>query len=175
MSDHESIEPDTKNWTWVLERQCPDCCFDAASVDVHRTGMMIRSIIQQWQVVLDAPSVAIRPQPTVWSPLEYACHVRDVFVLFDRRLELMLTEDDPHFENWDQDQTAVESHYGSQDPGAVSDALATAGARLADRFDAVVGAQWARHGYRSDGAEFTVDSFARYFLHDPIHHLWDMS
>lgn len=101
--------------------------------------------------------------------------MRDVFELFDRRLELMLTEDDPRFENWDQDQTAVESDYATQDPGAVSDALTWAGARLADRFDTVAGAQWARRGFRSDGAEFTVDSFARYLLHDPIHHLWDVS
>ncbi len=34
--------------------------------------------------------------------------------------------------------------------------------------------QWARTGVRSDGAEFTVDSFARYFIHDPIHHLDDV-
>lgn len=175
MSTYDSIEPDMKNWTWVLERRCPDCGFDAASVDVHRTGEMIRSISQQWQVVLGAPKLAARPQPSVWSPLEYACHVRDVFVLFDRRLELMLSEDDPHFQNWDQDQTAVESDYGSQVPNAISDALAVAGVRLADRFDGVAGEQWARRGYRSDGAEFTVDSFARYFLHDPVHHLWDVS
>ena len=175
MSDHEAIEPDTKNWTWVLDRPCADCGFDAAAVDVQRTGEMVRSIGQQWQSVLRAPSVAVRPQPSVWSPLEYACHVRDVFELFDRRLELMLTENDPRFENWDQDQTAVESDYGSQDPTAVSDALTVAGVRLADRFDTVGGDQWGRRGFRSDGAEFTVDSFARYFLHDPIHHLWDVS
>ena len=27
---------------------------------------------------------------------------------------------------------------------------------------------------RSDGASSTVDSFARYFVHDPIHHLDDV-
>jgi hypothetical protein len=34
--------------------------------------------------------------------------------------------------------------------------------------------QWGRVGLRSDGAEFTVDSFARYFVHDPIHHVDDV-
>jgi hypothetical protein len=33
----------------------------------------------------------------VWSTLEYACHVRDVFRLYDRRLALMLDEDDATF------------------------------------------------------------------------------
>ena len=32
-----------------------------------------------------------------------------------------------------------------------------------------------RTGLRSDGAHFTVDSFARYFLHDIEHHLWDVT
>ena len=29
-----TIEPDTKDWTWVLERACPECGFDAAACDV---------------------------------------------------------------------------------------------------------------------------------------------
>ena len=52
--------------------------------------------------------------------------------------------------------------------------LEASAALLADRFDAVTGAQWGRPGTRSDGAHFTVESFARYLIHDPIHHLWDV-
>lgn len=26
-----AIVPDTKDWTWVLERACPECGFDASS------------------------------------------------------------------------------------------------------------------------------------------------
>jgi hypothetical protein len=33
---------------------------------------------------------------------------------------------------------------------------------------------WSRPGHRSDGAVFTIDSFTRYLLHDPLHHLWDV-
>ena len=29
-----SITPDTKDWTWVLERPCPECGFEAAAHDV---------------------------------------------------------------------------------------------------------------------------------------------
>jgi hypothetical protein len=52
--------------------------------------------------------------------------------------------------------------------------LAEAGDRLARSFDAVTGDQWDRRGTRSDGAAFTVETFARYLLHDPIHHLVDV-
>ena len=48
--------------------------------------------------------MAERPDENTWSVLEYACHVRDVFTLFDHRLGLMLTEDDARFEDWDQDR-----------------------------------------------------------------------
>ena len=56
------------------------------------------------------------PRRDVWSPLEYACHVRDVHLLFAERLRLMLDEDEPAFANWDQDATAVERDYAGQDP-----------------------------------------------------------
>ena len=32
----ETVVPDTKDWTWVLDRPCPECGFDAASVTVDR-------------------------------------------------------------------------------------------------------------------------------------------
>jgi len=35
--------------------------------------------------------------------------------------------------------------------------------------------QWERPGRRSHGAHFTVASFARYLVHDPVHHLADVT
>jgi len=159
----------------VLERQCPDCAFDAASVVPRDIGMHIRDVASQWEVILLHPGATNRPVENVWSPSEYGCHVRDVFRLYDFRLELMLTEDDPLFPNWDQDETAISDRYDLQDPLIVRRELAIAGDLLAERFDAVTAGEWLRTGMRSDGARFTVDSFGRYFLHDPIHHLWDVS
>ena len=40
--------------------------------------------------------------------------------------------------------------------------------------DAVQPEQLDRPGRRSDGAGFTVASFSRYFIHDPLHHLVDV-
>jgi hypothetical protein len=97
-----------------------------------------------------------------------------VFRLFLVRLDLMLTQDAPHFANWDQDETARVERYDLQDPAAVAVELVEAGVLLADGFDAVRPDQWQRTGLRSDGALFTVDTFARYFLHDPLHHLHDV-
>ena len=170
----DEIIPDDKNWTWVLERRCDDCGFDARGFDPSRTGYAIRDQVSRWSKVLMRGDASRRPRRGVWSPLEYGCHVRDVFRKFDERLALMLTEDCPDFENWDQDATALADRYDLQVPSEVIAELTAAGNTLADRFDSVAGSQWKRPGNRSDGSVFTVESMARYLMHDPVHHLWDV-
>jgi len=170
-----AIIPDSKDWTWVLRRPCPECGLDTSSFAVTDVAAMTRSNAAAWVAVLTAPDVGERPRSDKWSPLEYACHVRDVLRLYDYRLGLMLTLDDPLFPNWDQDETAIADRYGEQEPEAVGAQLAEAATALADSFDAVSGDQWLRPGRRSDGAAFTVETFARYFVHDPVHHLYDVT
>jgi hypothetical protein len=169
------ITPDTKDWTWVLERPCPECAFDARAFDRELVGAMILTNAAAWHRVLRGRAVELRPADEVWSPLEYACHVRDVFRIYDERLRLMLTEDDPTYPNWDQDATAVADNYFGQDPAVVADELVAAAATIAERFDGVAGEQWNRPGTRGDGAHFTIETFARYLIHDPVHHLFDVS
>jgi hypothetical protein len=122
----------------------------------------------------DEELLRTRPRPDRWSALEYAAHVCDVFELYDYRLGLMLTEDGPHYPNWDQDATAVEKDYASCVPAEVSAELAANAEKLASHFETVEGDDWKRTGFRSDGAAFTIESFARYLIHDPEHHLHDV-
>lgn len=168
------IVPDGKNWTWVLERRCPDCGFDAGAFDPSATGRSVRDLGSRWVAVLARPDAQARPRPDVWSPLEYGCHVRDVLRLFDARLAMMLSRVEPRFENWDQDATAVADDYGIQAPAIVADELVAAAAALAARFDGVRADEWSRTGIRSDGSAFTVSTIAQYLMHDPVHHLWDV-
>ena len=168
------IEPDDKNWTWVLERTCTDCGFDAAHFPATDVARATEALGPQWRVLLADPRARTRPNDHTWSAVEYACHVRDVCRLYLVRLDLMLLETAPTFENWDQDVTAVAERYDLQDPAEVAAELAGAADMLGARFATVAGAAWERTGLRSDGALFTIDTFARYFLHDPIHHVWDV-
>jgi hypothetical protein len=171
-----TIVPDSKDWTWVLQRPCPECGFDTRGFAVQAVPDMIAVNAAAWREVLTGPEgLRRRPAPDKWSAVEYGCHVRDVFGLYDRRLELMLSQDDPLFPNWDQDATAVTERYQDQDPAQVAAELAEAGQAIAGRFTGVAGDQWQRTGRRSDGASFTVESFARYFIHDPVHHLYDVT
>ena len=125
--------------------------------------------------MLGAADVAERPAPGVWSPLEYACHVRDVHRIFDVRSRLMLDHVDPHFANWDQDATAIAEGYAQQDPDHRRQRPARRGRRaVADRYESVPPDAWSRRGYRSNGSEFTVASIGVYHLHDLVHHAWDV-
>jgi hypothetical protein len=168
------IVPDDKNWTWVLERPCPECGFDGGAVDHGDIAALARSNGAEWPGLLADERAVTRPSDDRWSALEYGCHVRDVFRIYRFRLGLMLDHDGPSFPNWDQDASAITDRYGSQHPNTVAAEIVAAAEALADRFDNLGSDQWHRTGFRSDGAAFTIDSFGRYMIHDPIHHLVDV-
>lgn len=169
------ITPDTKDWTWVLESRCGECGFDPAATSFDQIPHIVRENLGAWQSVLAGPDVHLRPDEQTWSALEYGAHVRDVFRIFLTRLRLMLAEDDPLFENWDQDKTALEDRYAEQDPATVADELAAAGEAVAAAFAAVPLSALQRRGRRSNGSVFTVTTLGLYFVHDPVHHLNDVS
>ena len=159
----------------MLERPCPECGYDAASVRPPEVKNRVYANGSAWQQVLRRPDVTARPAPDVWSPLEYACHVRDVHRIFGLRVWLMLSEDDPEFDDWDQDRAALDGRYAEQDPAAVAAELAEAAGEVSQVYAAVLPEQWARSGRRSNGSVFTVESIGRYHLHDVEHHLFDVS
>ncbi len=173
MSEPTGITPDTKDWTWVLQRRCDQCGFDAPAVPETAIGERIRQSLPRWRAVLGGERIAERPAADRWSALEYAAHVSDVFALFDGRLALILDQDDPELPNWDQDAAAA--GYRDLAPQHVAAALDERGTTLADHFDAVGAGAWDRTGRRSDGYRFTVRTLGRYLLHDVFHHLDDVS
>ena len=63
----------------------------------------------------------------------------------------------------------------TQDPTQVVEDLYSAAQVLAGRLDTISGDAWKRPGRRSDGASFTIGTLARYMIHDPIHHIWDVN
>jgi hypothetical protein len=169
-----AIPPDTKDWTWVVQRPCPACGFDGPALPAEGIAPALREAAERWSNVLATTGMTDRPSPDVWSPLEYLCHVRDVCGVFAERARLMLTEDDPQFADWDQDEAATQGRYGEQDPALAADQLADAVEAAARVFAGVTGEQWQRPGRRSNGSAFTVETLGRYFVHDVVHHLHDV-
>lgn len=170
-----SIEPDAKDWTWVVDRPCRDCGFDPRTVVREDVAELLHENTRGWYAVLADGDFAVRPAPHVWSRLEYACHVRDVHQVLAERVRRILAEDDPRFESWDQDATAVEEVYGEQDPAVVGTDLVERGAEAAAVYASLTAEQWQRAGHRSDGSVLTVETNARCHLHEVVHHLWDVT
>ena len=157
---------------------CAECGYEYESLDHGEILDAVPALAGRHVQLLSsvaADRLRAHPRAGSWSALEYGCHVRDVFRIYDERLKLMLTTTGPHYPNWDQDATAVADRYAEQDPGTVAAEIVAAGTALAARFDTVTGDQWQRTGFRSDGASFTIETFARYFVHDPVHHYHDVT
>lgn len=173
MGEAAPIEPDGKDWTFVITDGCAQCGFTPPEAEA--TGTLLRAAIPRWRARLAQPDARSRPEAATWSPLEYACHVRDVCRVFAGRLQLMLAHPSPTLSDWDQDAAAVEGHYHAQDPATVADELEAEATRTAAAFDAVEGADWERPGLRSNGSAFTVATLATYFTHDVQHHLHDVN
>lgn len=174
----EQPNPDSKDWTWVLERPCDDCGYDTATIDRDQLGALVRTNGATWRRLLGRGDLVSQRPPAddgqvVWSALEYGAHVRDVYRVFLDRLTEMLTEDDPTFVDWDQNEAAIVGDYADEDPGRVAYDLALTAGKVADTLDRVSADGWDRPGERSDGRRFTVESLARYLLHDANHHAAD--
>ena len=167
-------EPDEKDWTFVLDRPCPECGYVADEFDHHRLPELVLAAAAPWAEVLTRPEVGVRPAPQVWSPLEYACHVRDVLRVFAGRVVLIRTQDAPRFANWDQDEAAIADRYWAQDAATVAAEIKVAARENADAWANVTESEWSRPGTRSNGSEFTLESLGRYLLHDLRHHLHDV-
>ena len=162
----------------MLERQCDECRYQADVLARNEFGGRIRAVGGAWRETLSRGSVVTRlrhDDDRTWTPLQYGCHVRDVFKLFEERTRQMLKKrKPPTFTDWDQEVEAVKSDYANQAPAKVAYDLASYAGKYADLLDRVDGDDWQREGFRSDGPRFTVESLARYMLHDVEHHLWDV-
>jgi DinB superfamily len=165
---------DDKDWTWVLERRCPECGFDAAAMPLDQASALLTDAAAQLQVALSRPDARKRPTPTTWSALEYSCHVRETFAVFRNRIALVIEQDDPTFANWDQDATAVEQRYDLQDPDIVGSELQAALDTLVRELETIPDDAWDRPALRSNGSRFTLATLVRYLVHDPVHHVHDV-
>jgi hypothetical protein len=70
---------------------------------------------------------------------------------------------------------AAIGHYGELVPAEVATEITDAAAVAARGFASVTGDQWLRKGRRSDGAQFTVETFGRHLVHEAVHHLYDVT
>lgn len=169
---------DPRDWSVVLQQPCDECGVDVRHIAPHDLGPLLYDSIDTWTDLLTNPDadparLTARPAPNTWSAVEYASHVADVMDLFQERIFLMVTEDNPTFVWWDENAAARE--YTDRTAAQAASLLLGASNRLGDVFESMAPHLWQQPGQRADGAAFTVLSLSRYFMHDNLHHLHDVN
>jgi len=132
--------------------RCDSCSFVYADVGAPELPARLAAFSTRYATLLLPPGrsaawsgmLRTRHEEGVWSALEYACHVRDVFLVQRDRLYIALVEDTPTFTPMYRDQRVTLARYNAQDPEEVTAQLATAARLLAQAFDALDPAQLQR-------------------------------
>ncbi|MEU4777370.1 DinB family protein [Micromonospora sp. NPDC023633] len=157
--------------------RCDECGFDYAGVSIDELPSLLRTLGGRYAAVLaEVRQVRRRPADGVWSPLEYACHVRDVLSVQAERLALALRVEEPEFAPMGRDERAVAEAYNEQDPATVLAALGAAADDLAARIGVLGPVELARTGvypWPRPQAR-TLLWLGRHTLHEGEHHLLDI-
>jgi DNA segregation ATPase FtsK/SpoIIIE, S-DNA-T family len=117
-----------------------------------------------------------RQSPEQWSPLEYACHIRDVLLMQRDRLYVALVEDEPSFKPMYREERVVFDRYNEQAPSYVAVQVVMATRLLANALAGLTEEQWGRplvYGYPTPQRR-DVEWVAHHSLHEAVHHLADV-
>jgi hypothetical protein len=170
-----------EGWQWARAQtdRCPQCGHHPAAMEHDALGPALIEQAALWRTFLvDADDAFLRsnPAPGVFSPIQYAAHVRDIQRVYGDRILLMLREDDPVFAQFNPDENAWNG-YNELDRLALADDLDAQARRLAAILDDLEPADWSRTMTRDGGRdgvyEFTVAGLASYAVHESHHHLLD--
>lgn len=158
---------------------CAQCGFDYDSLERADVPRALESIGEEFRSALSGSGslevLRRRPRPEVWSALEYACHVRDVFLWQRDRLYLALAEDRPRFVRMYRDERVVLARYNQQEPQVVANQVALAGQLIAQAFADLEGAAWERRFIYNwpEPHERNIAWLAAHTVHEGRHHLRD--
>ena len=166
-----------------MER-CDSCQFIYADVDAPALPTRFAAFGARYRALLLPPAhpaswdgiLRTRPAEDVWSALEYACHVRDVFLVQRDRLYTALVEDTPVFAPMYRDHRVTLARYNAQDPQEVAAQLATAARLIAQAFEGLDPAQLQRRCIYNfpAPAERPLLWVGQHAVHEGEHHLRDV-
>ena len=156
--------------------RCAECGFDATLLTTADAEAALRSMGRRWRRAFkDVPDDRLRrrPDPEVWSPLEYAAHTRDVLALVGWGMNQVLEGTRPTWEPIEPDPPGTDHGYNELDPQTVLRELEGNAERIARRADRALPEHWKRTA-ASGGEEIDAGRLLRHAVHDASHHLRDV-
>jgi hypothetical protein len=158
-------------------QRCAECGFDY--VQEHRsTAAALTGGAAAFAALLresDPSAMRTRAQADTWSPLEYACHVRDGLLVQRERVLTALRIPQPSCESMGREERVEHDGYIEQEPGDVARQLVDAALMFTNVLERLSPAQWKRTMVHN-AATPTVRSLrwvAAHSLHEVQHHLLD--
>ncbi len=117
-----------------------------------------------------------RPAPDVWSPLEYACHLRDVLLVQRERVLLARRTEEPSLVPMGRDERVGHDGYAAQNPVAVARQLNDAAAMFAHTLSRLEGDDWRRRVVYNypERTPRSLRWVAVHTLHEVEHHHLDV-
>lgn len=156
--------------------RCAGCGLVAADGAAEGLPARLLDEADRWRALLDAAdddAVRFRPDADTWSALEYAVHVRDTLGVFTERVARMLVETDPDLGWWDHEAAIADGMANELEVASVSDDLVRRAGDLRAALARVDGDTWQRRGVRRGSETFTIESTARFAVHELVHHRGD--
>ncbi|MGP4113440.1 DinB family protein [Streptomyces sp. 4N509B] len=157
---------------------CAACGFAYDLAQAPDVSGLARRHADDYARLLRAEPSALRQRPAadVWSPLEYACHVRDVLLVQRERVLAARRRDTPVAEPMGRDERVEHDGYADQAPADVARQLRDAAGLFGGALDRLSAADWERTLIYSypEPEERSLRWLAVHTLHELRHHLLDM-
>jgi hypothetical protein len=117
-----------------------------------------------------------RPRPDVWSPLEYASHLRDVLLVQRERVLAARRHNGPDCVPMGREERAEHEGYNEQDPAAVARQLTDAAALFGNVLVRLSATDWDRTVvyHYPETSERSLRWVAVHTVHELQHHLRDI-
>ena len=161
-----------------MSQLCAECNWPRRDVPVESAIELLieiaagyREVVHSFAVARTAPArISTRPEVGVWSVAEYLGHAADAMEHIERRVRLLLLEDDPVLDRFGDPNSR---DYGDVDTNLAVARVDAACRKIADALSTATPDQPGRTGHNELGTA-TLASTAAYAVHEAGHHLHDV-
>ena len=157
--------------------RCERCGLAYAELSVDRCVGLVTDSVSALAALLpgvDDARLRRRPEPGVWSAVEYACHIRDVLLVFAVRVHRGAVEERPVLDPMYADWRAERFGYSHAPVDVLVAELRTAVDGFVAEVQSVPDDAWERTVVRRPEEVRTVRWLVRQAAHECVHHLGDV-